>query len=347
MRVAIATVQVPFISGGAEILAASLRRELVRRGHLADIVTLPFKWYPVQALRDCMEMGRRLDLSEVNGERIERVIALKFPAYYLAHHSKVVWLLHQHRQAYDLWETPFGDLHGFEGGSELRRDIIQMDGTSLAEAKGLYTISRRTAQRLRAYNGLAAEVLYHPPTGHERLHCSAQEPFIFYPSRIDGMKRQTLLVEAAGLTRSGVGIVLAGGGSPESMRRLQAEIEKRDLESRVKILGFISEEEKIDTYSRCLAVYFGAYDEDYGYVALEALWSSKPVIAHTDAGGPLEFIQDGVNGLVVAADAAALASGIDGLALDTARAREMGRAGRDGLARHRMDWDHVVDTLLE
>jgi len=111
MKVAIATVQVPFLSGGAELHAASLRRELTLRGIEADIVPIPFKWYPPSRLLDMMLMARLVDLSEVNGRKIDRVITLKFPAYYLEHECKIGWILHQHRQAYDLFETQFGDLH--------------------------------------------------------------------------------------------------------------------------------------------------------------------------------------------------------------------------------------------
>lgn len=346
MKVAIASVQVPFIRGGAELLAETLCLELQQRGHQADVVTLPFKWYPPRVLRDCMEMGEKLDLSEVNGERVDRVIALKFPAYYLTHPAKVIWLVHQHRQAYDLWKTEFGDLHTFDGGEALRQTITERDRRALSEARGLYAISRNTADRLQTYNGLTAQVLYHPPADHGRFHCRAYEDFVFYPSRIDAMKRQELIVEAASHLRSGAKILLAGHGSRQAVDRLRHLIERHEIGDRVKLLGFISAAEKIDYYSRCLAVYFGAYDEDYGYVTLEALLSSKPVLLHPDAGGPLEFIEDGRNGHVIAPDPAALAERIDALASNPARAREMGQAGRESLRHHRIDWDHVIDTLL-
>ena len=109
MKIAIAMVQVPFIRGGAEILADMLCNELKNRGHQADIITIPFKWYPSTSILNCMLAGRMLDLSEINGEKIDMVIAMKFPAYYVKHNNKVLWLMHQHRQAYDLWESPYGD----------------------------------------------------------------------------------------------------------------------------------------------------------------------------------------------------------------------------------------------
>ena len=44
MRILIATVQVPFIRGGAEIHAEGLRDALRNAGHEAEILAIPFKW---------------------------------------------------------------------------------------------------------------------------------------------------------------------------------------------------------------------------------------------------------------------------------------------------------------
>ncbi len=127
MKIAIATVQVPFITGGAEILTNLLQHELVKQGHEAEIVSVPFKWYPSETLLNCMIMGRMMDLTEVNGEKIDLVIAMKFPAYYVKHPNKVLWLMHQHRQAYDLWRTEYDDMHTWEDGEFIRKTIISND----------------------------------------------------------------------------------------------------------------------------------------------------------------------------------------------------------------------------
>ena len=119
--------QVPCISGGAEIHAQLLKENLVRRGHEADIITIPFKWYPEETLLDSLRMAALVDLTQVNGEPIDQVIALKFPMYALRHPRKTVWLLHQHRQAYDLWGTPYGDLHTMAAGESVRQQIMAFD----------------------------------------------------------------------------------------------------------------------------------------------------------------------------------------------------------------------------
>ena len=346
MKVAIAMVQVPFITGGAEIHAQMLKDELKKRGHEADITTIPFKWYPAQAIIDCMVMGRMMDLTEVNGEKIDLVIALKFPAYYVKHPNKVLWLLHQHRQAYDLWGTPYGDLHNFTGGESVREFIIQNDNKYIAEAKAVYTNAQNTANRLQKYNNIHCEALYHPPANHEKLYCQDYGDFIFYPSRIDKLKRQRLMVEAARYTKSNVKFIIAGSGSKVEMDYITNYIQKYHLEDKVKLTGFISEEEKINYYANCLGVYFGAYDEDYGYITLEGFFSHKAVIVHPDSGVPLEFVEDGKNGYVVPGEGPELAKIFDKLYQDRQLARKLGEAGYQTLLEKQINWDYVINKLL-
>lgn len=346
MKIAIAMVQVPFIKGGAEIHANMLRDELIKRGHNADIITIPFKWYPESTIVDSMLMGRMMDLSEINGEKIDKVIAMKFPAYYVKHDNKVVWLLHQHRQAYDLWETEYGDLHTFPEGEKIRELIMACDKKYLTEAKRIFTNAQNTSNRLKKYCGIPSTVLYHPPLHYERLHLEEYGDFVFYPSRIDSIKRQRLLVEAAKYIKSDAKIVIAGNGSDSELAYIDKFIKKNRLQKRVKMTGFISEEEKIQYYARCLAVYFGAYDEDYGYITLEGFFSEKAVIVHKDAGGPLEFVEDGVNGYVIENDAKLIAEKIDYLYQHKDIAEKMGKKGRKSLEEKNMNWDYVIGQLL-
>jgi glycosyltransferase involved in cell wall biosynthesis len=347
LKIAIATVQVPFITGGAEILANLLKSELQARGYQVDIVTIPFKWYPTETLLHCMIMGRMIDLSEVNGERIDLVIALKFPAYYLKHENKVIWLCHQHRQAYDLWGTKYGDIHNLPDGEFVRKTIIEHDNLFIPEARKIYTIALNTSNRLKRFNNIDSMPLYHPPKDFEKLHCKAYENFIFYPSRIDEMKRQRLLVEAAIYLKHDTKIYLAGAGSEKEIAYLNGLIEKNKLEDKVKLLGFISDDEKIEYYSKCLGVYFGAYDEDYGYITLEAFFSKKAVIVHTDSGGPLEFVENMKNGYVIEPNAKLIAEKIDELADKKKLARKMGEEGYQTIAEKHINWDYVIDSLLK
>ena len=346
MKVGIATVQVPFITGGAEALAQSLWKELRLRGYESEIFAIPFKWYPAETLLHCMIMGRLMDLTEVNGYAIDVLVGLKFPAYYTRHDRKVIWLLHQHRQAYDLWGTEFGDMHAWPDSERLRRAIHEHDIRYMSEAKRIFTIAQKVTGRVNKYTGLTATTLYHPPPSHELLHCETFDPFVFYPSRIDKMKRQRLLVEAARHLKSEMKIVIAGSGVPTEIDYLQTLIREHNLESRVRLAGFISDEEKRTLYAQCRCTFFGGYDEDYGYIPLESFYSRKPAIVLDDSGGGLEFIEEGRNGYVVPNDPVQLAAKIDQLGFDRDLAERLGDRGFAVMHEKEISWDHVISSLL-
>jgi glycosyltransferase involved in cell wall biosynthesis len=115
---------------------------------------------------------------------------------------------------------------------------------------------------------------------------------------------------------------------------------------RVTLEGGVSEQEKLRLYANCRGVLFVPYDEDYGYVTLEAMLSGKPVITCTDSGAVLEFAKDGETALVCEPEPKSLAHAIDRLWSDRAVARRMGEAGRARYESMKIGWPHVVDTLL-
>src|SRR5262249_31037778 len=211
MRVAIATVQVPFVWGGAEILAEGLARALRAAGHEAEIVTVPFKWYPQERILDHMLACRLLDLTESCGAAVDRVIALKFPAYLIPHPNKVLWTLHQHRTAYDLWAHELGDLIHFANGAQVRDAIRHADQKFIPQARAVYTISATVSRRLQEYCGIASDPLYHPPRHAELFHGAPAEDYLFFPSRLSRSKRQALVLEALARTRQPVVLRFAGG----------------------------------------------------------------------------------------------------------------------------------------
>jgi glycosyltransferase involved in cell wall biosynthesis len=62
--------------------------------------------------------------------------------------------------------------------------------------------------------------------------------------------------------------------------------------------GRVSEQQKLDHYARCRAVYFAPKNEDYGFITLEAMSSSKAVLTASDSGGPTEqVVERQVDGL--------------------------------------------------
>lgn len=345
MRIAIATVQVPFVRGGAEILVEQLKLNLIKHGHQAEIIALPFKHYPPNTLIDSILMTRLMDLSESNGETIDLVIGTKFPAYCVEHTNKVLWMLHQHREAYELWNTDLGGLHPMKNGFEAKKLIINCDNKYLPEAKKIFTISKTVTDRLLKYNGIKSKVLYHPPALYESFKSHEYGNYLFCPSRINRIKRQSLLVQALKYCKSTVRVVIAGSGEGDTIEELHKIIERDGTADRVTIMDRISDEQMIQLYADSLGVYFGPYQEDYGYITLEAFFSKKAVITHHDSGGPLEFVNES-NGYVTEPDPRSIAEAMDELYYNKRLAQEKGENGLQLMYDMKISWDSVIEALV-
>jgi glycosyltransferase involved in cell wall biosynthesis len=340
VRIAVCQPQVPFERGGTEVLTRSLVEQLRQRGHEADLLTVPFKWYPGARVLSQALVWRLLDVEEANGRPIDLVVATKFPSYAVRHPKKVVWLFHQFRQAYDLHGTELGQFGDDPAGVAARRAIERLDRTTLGEARRLFAISGNVAERLQSSTGLQAEVLYPPPPSLS-FRFEEYGDFILSVGRLDRAKRVDLLLEAAA-RGDGLRVVVAGDGPDR--HRLEALARELGLDGRVTFAGRVADDDLTDLYARCLAVYYAPVDEDYGLVPYEALLSRKPVVTTFDAGGPLEIVVDGETGRVCepTPDAVAEACLWFGAHRDTTRA--LGLAGQERA--RGVTWDRVVKSLL-
>ncbi|MFM7718114.1 MAG: glycosyltransferase family 4 protein, partial [Actinomycetota bacterium] len=332
MRIAVCHPQTPFARGGAEVHAEGLVRALRDAGHEAELVTVAGAWFPGNMLVHQMAFWRSMELAESNRLPIDAVIALKFPAYLVPHERKIVWLIHQHRTAYELWDHPrYADLARQDEGPAVRDMIRRADALALGEARRIFTNSRNVADRLWATQRLEGEVLYHRSPTTEALLGLEPGPLgdhVFLPGRMEPMKRQTLAIEAMRHVRSGVRLVLAGSGPEEPA--LRALVERLGVGDRVAFEGRVDDARLHELYGTALAVHYGPYDEDYGYVTLEGFAARRPVVTTADAGGPLEFVEDGTTGLVTAPEPRAIAEAFDRLHADRARGGEPPGGGGGG-----------------
>jgi glycosyltransferase involved in cell wall biosynthesis len=347
VRLVVATVQSLFIRGGAEIHANSLVDALRAEGHEVELVAIPFKWYPPERVLDQMLACRLLDLTESDGVAVDRVIGLKFPAYLVSHPNKVLWILHQHRPAYDLWDRPLGDLHLYPNGLEIRDAIHQADQHTIAEAQAIYANSVNVARRLVDNLNIESTPLYHPPQSAELYYTADPDDYLFFPSRLSPNKRQHLVLEALALTSSPVRVCFASSASHSSYtQQLQSMVHALGLEDRAVFLGETSEEEKRAWYAHARAVVYPPVDEDYGYVTLESMLAGKPVLTCSDSGGPLEFVRERETGLIAEPTPEALAEAMSDLWDGSRQAARMGRSARDYYLELGISWHNVVASLL-
>ncbi len=340
MRIAVCRPQVPFAYGGAEIFTDTLVDELRARGHEAEIVSVPFKWYPGTRVLTQAFTWRLLDLSESDGRPIDMVVATKFPSYVIRHSEKRVWLVHQFRQAYELDRTELGQFGEQPEERALRRKVQELDRIALGEATRLFATSGNVAGRLQRSTGLVAEVLPHPAQALD-YRDDGPGSYILSVNRLDRAKRVDLLIEAAALEPS-LEVVIVGEGPDGD--RLRGLAHGRGLDGRVRFTGRIERDELADLYAGCFASYYAPIDEDFGLGPYESFLSGKPVVTATDSGGPLDIVHDGSTGRVVAPEAAAVAAAAAWLRDHPGEAVGFGRAGK-ALAVE-VTWDRSIGRLL-
>jgi glycosyltransferase involved in cell wall biosynthesis len=206
----------------------------------------------------------------------------------------------------------------------------------------LFVLSRTVQARLQRWNGVSSEVL-HPPAPQRAYRCDGYGDYLFAVSRLAPLKRMSLLIEAlARPEAAGIRCVIAGEG--EERASLQHAIDLRALTDRVTLIGRVDERQLIDHFARCRAVCFLPFDEDYGFVTVEAFASSKPVITCTDSGGPAELVSDGVSGYVCAPRPETVATAMRDLMQNAELAGRMGRIGCERASA--MTWRAAVKALL-
>ena len=341
--VVVCATQVPFVHGGAELHVRGLVENLRRRGYRVECASVPFKWYPKEELPAQIAAWRMIDLSEANGERIDLAIGTKFPSYFVRHPNKITWLFHQYRAIYELIGTPYSEFTHTEADVKLRDRLIGLDTSALRESRALFSNARNTAERLRRFNGLDAEPLYHPPPLAGRLKSEPAGDYFLSVGRLEGNKRVDLIIRALAHVDRRWRLVIVGEGPLR--RDLEALASKSAVADRVTFAGPIDEAALVDLYSRAAAVVFPPYDEDFGYVTLEAFLSRKPVVTTTDAGGPLEFVVDGVTGATAAPEPESLAAAMTKTVADRRAAQSMGDAGYERV--RGITWDDAIDRLMQ
>ncbi len=348
MKVLIVTTQSPFYSGGAELHAESLKTALVKQGHQAEIAAIPFFWDPPERILDSLMACRLMDYNWNNGNQLDKIIGLKFPAYHIEHTNKTLWILHQHRSAFDLWDSPICDLANSPRGQQIKEAIFKIEEKMLASQERIFANSQNVAKRMKTFLNIDSEALYHPPPQADQFYFESYGDYLYYPSRIERMKRQHLVIEALGLTQEPVKVIFSG--KPQDIgyfNELQELAKALKVSDRIEWKGFISDEEKFRLYANCRAVIYPPLDEDYGYVTLEAMLSQKPTITCMDSGGPLEFVDDHKDGWAVEGDPEQIAQAMDEAWKDKSHCQAFGERGHQKYKDLNINWQHVVTQLLK
>lgn len=371
---------VPLAIGGAENLWWGLLEYLNRRtAHHADLIKLPT---PERDFWEIVDSYRRWSELDVSGYDV--VISGKYPAWMVEHPRHVCYLLHPLRGLYDtyppgwptrcesddrevrtlveLLESPgaeramlpecFERLQALRARADLPTELFALPGPLIRQVVQFLDRIGRGPQAVARSVALSATVagrpdyfppgthvpIAHAPTSLRGLH-AGRGRYLFTVSRLDTPKRIDLLIAAMQHVSAQIELRIAGTGPQADRLRALA------TDPRVSLVGFLNESELVEAYAHAAAVLFVPYQEDYGYITLEAMLSGKPVVTSTDSGGPTELVEHGVTGLVAEPTPAALGAAIDELARHRRTTRRMGREGarRAGA----VTWERVVSALLD
>lgn len=343
-RVAVVTSSPLFVEGGHLVLARALVGALRESGHEAELVVTPQNRFGRQGAAYLAAWLTDVGLGH-NNRPVDQVISLRYPSYAVRHPVHVCWLNHTMREYYDQWEA-FSAPLSWKGRIKegMRRGLIHWADRRLLtkNVQKVFALSRAVKARLERWGGIKSEVLY-PPPPQRPYACEAYGDYIFAVSRLAPLKRLSLLIEAlASPAAAGIRCIIAGEGEEEAM--LQHAITTRGLSSRVRLIGRIDDHQLLEHLAQCRAVCFPPYDEDYGFVTVEAFASRKAVITCTDSGGPAELVIDNVNGKVCAPRPETLAIALRELMDDGAQAERLGQAGLEQVSG--MTWERALKQLL-
>lgn len=191
------------------------------------------------------------------------------------------------------------------------------------------------------HNGVSVPAIDTIPTAHS----DAAEVTVMYHGRLAAEKGIDTLINALALVkRPGLRAVIAGTGRPEylaTLRRLAAVAGVDDI---IQWAGHV--DDTIPLISRAdIGVTPSRARESFGLATAEYMACGKPVIA-TTAGAQREFIDNGVNGLLIPPDnPAVLADAITRLCDSPALRRQLGAAARETVI-DRLSFSRFYDAIM-
>jgi glycosyltransferase involved in cell wall biosynthesis len=339
----VATASPPFAEGGHLVMARELVSALQERGHAATLLVTPQNRFGRQGSAYLAAWCTDVTVAH-EGRRVDQVISLRFPAYAVRHDNHVVWLNHRMREYYDLWDQFAVHLSARAGVKErVRRALIhRVDRYLLTRrVRQLYVISATVQARLQKWGGYPSTVLY-PPAPRRAYRTDEYGDYLFGVSRLTPLKRFDLVLRAlAEPIAAGIRCVIAGEGAElAALVRLRRQL---DLDDRVEFIGRINDAQLLRHLAKCRAVVFPTFNEDYGFVTVEAFTAGKPVLTCHDSGGPAELVRDGVSGFVTEPTAEDIARAMRTVMNDRNLAIRLGEAG--AATASTMTWDDAVARL--
>jgi glycosyltransferase involved in cell wall biosynthesis len=213
------------------------------------------------------------------------------------------------------WQKPFvlsfigGDIFDpTKGVSPHRYGILRAVVRAIAKrAKVCTAISNDTKKRAQQLHGVKKRIkVTHIGLVHQNVEMASRKSlglpenvplFVSVGRLIPRKGYEALLMAWREIPTAHLVIV----GSGPLMKDLEERIKEYDLSGRVRLMGQLSEQEKIQTLKSSDVYISAAKHEGFGIVFLEAMDVGLPIIS-TDVGGQTDFLKSGENAILVPPD---------------------------------------------
>ena len=310
--------------------------------------------------------------SRVDASGFDLVISTQPGSWAVQHPRKMAIFYHHQRVFYDLADV-YARTHGL--APEMHQQACDMvralDSRYVDSISRFASPSATVTKRLESFWGVDRSIIdqFHAgPISAAAAKNSVPTPArdrceVICVSRSESTKRTDLFVAAAHHGFAAPATLIGEGGQLGSIRRWAAEKaagldvvdrpwERTPTFERVEvvvppvpvdIVGRLSNDDLAAKFANAACLVAPAYNEDYGLTALEAFTHGVPVVVCNDGGGLVEFIDHGVNGLVVEPDPAALAAAVRSITADPGMAERLSQGALE-TAEH-FTWDRAHAQL--
>ncbi len=229
------------------------------------------------------------------------------PSHWIRNRNeRVLWYCHTPlRDAYDMYRFRMSMKKFYQKPVHYLgiKVVRRMDRKVVNKIERIVANSQNTKGRIEKYLGRSDARVLGGGIDYQKYRNRGDEHYFLYPSRISPNKNQEFAIRAFeefSKKKKGYKLILMGAVSKDAFyqdyyRRIEGMAKGR---KDISIMANVGEDEFRDAYSRATAVLYPPINEDYGLVPLEAMASSKPVIA-LNQGGPRETVIDGKTGYLV------------------------------------------------
>ncbi len=305
-------------------LAAAVRDA----GHDVDTLVLPVGADDARLQEEILAL-RLLEI----GHASDRLITLRFPACVLRHPDHVAWCLTGPPAAPARVDVASAHGRTVEFAQAAAGRALQWVGRVYAATPRLAALLTDPPDVVPAVLSLPWDAADAPPGVAPAGHLYAEWP----------AARAGLLCDAVATLGAGTTLVCAPPPGARWREEAEREAEAHGVGHRVRFAA--DERERREALAGAVAAVAAVPGDATGRIADEAASLGVPCVALDDTAAA-DAIAPDATGLVVAADADALADALRGLVASPTRARALGGAARAGLAARTGTWHDVAEELL-